>query len=291
MKKIVFAACGFMAVALSACTEIHNRSTVKPVTASDTTYMATPETAMPRNVLVHEYTGVRCTNCPGGASILKALEEANPGRIVVMGVHSGALTSPIEGESQYNFVTQDATDLMTFFNDEPPKPQAAIDQVKQSSGKYFVTTGFWQGQINGRLTIPSKENITITSDYNDATRQAIITVRIAYTATETKKQKLMVGILEDGIIDAQMYPDSTSLHYTHNHVLRDLLTIYSGTSILDNVDKVPGRVYERTFIYDVNADWNAENCRIVAYVFNNELNNNNEYDYEVGQATEAHLVQ
>lgn len=214
----------------------------------------------------------------------KAAAEANDGRVIVIGLHSGSLTSPIDGESKYDFRTQQAKDLMTsFFGEDPPKPAASIDRIKLNSS-YFMAKGLWQTTISDRLNVASKQNITITSSYNTNTKEAIIKVKVAYTALEELPQKLMVALVESKIIDVQEFPTYNEPNYEHNHVLRDFLTPVSGSSILDTVTKSPGRVYERTFIYPVNENWKPENCQIVAFVFNNDGQN-----IEVAQAAEANL--
>ncbi|RYZ28301.1 MAG: Omp28-related outer membrane protein, partial [Sphingobacteriales bacterium] len=113
-------------------------------------------------------------------------------------------------------------------------------------------------------------NVTVTSDYNEGSRTAVIKVRVAYTSDITEKQSLMVAVTEDKIIDVQAYPDHHDEEYEHNHVLRDFITPVSGSSIADSLAvKEKGRVYERTFIYEVDANWNHANCNVVAFVFNN----------------------
>ena len=86
-------------------------------------------------------------------------------------------------------------------------------------------------------------------------------------------------------MDAQDYPNFVDSAYVHNHVFRDFLTPSIGASILsDLLSKEPGQVYERTFIYKVNSSWNINNCRIVAFVHNNEQD-----DKSVVQVAEADL--
>ena len=73
--------------------------------------------------------------------------------------------------------------------------------------------------------------------------------------------------------------------YRHEHVLRDMITTATGTPIMSTLaEKEAGRVYERTFTYTLAAAWVPENCRLIAFV-----TNNNGADKEVRQVTEIHL--
>lgn len=125
----------------------------------------------------------------------------------------------------------------------------------------------------------------VTSTYNDATREAVIKVKAAFTQNVSKKMMLSVTLVENKIIDAQEYPTYIDTFYEHSHVMRDILTQTYGTPVMDTLtQKTAGRVYERTFKYTINAAWKPENCKVIAFMSNNENN-----DKEVAQAVETDL--
>lgn len=272
-------------ILLAACKEKGPAIDFTSTQASDTSYLAAPETAQPRNVLIEEATGVKCSNCPKGAATIRELQNAHPGRVVAIGLHAGSLTSPFP-YSQYDFRTEVAGQLLNdYFGIDPAKPAAVIDRTK-TGGDYFIgSRTLWASTTESRLNEPSRANITINSSYNEAEKTAVIKVRIAFTETVTQKQSLTVGIMESGMIDPQEDGIIIDTFYTHNHVLRGLLTPYNGASILRNISPVPaGQIYERTFIYQVNEAWIPANCEVFAFIHHDEGDNR-----EVGQAAVAPL--
>ena len=42
-----------------------------------------------RVVLVEEFTGIDCVNCPIGSDKLEQINYQNPGKIVIVGIHAG----------------------------------------------------------------------------------------------------------------------------------------------------------------------------------------------------------
>ena len=46
-----------------------------------------------RNVLIEEFTGRKCINCPSGHIQAKAIEEAYPGRVWAINLHGGYYSS------------------------------------------------------------------------------------------------------------------------------------------------------------------------------------------------------
>jgi hypothetical protein len=184
--------------------------------------------------------------------------------------------------------TQDGTDLANgVFGGVSAMPTAAFDRVPVG-GIMLNDTRKWAGSVASRLAVPAPANVTLTSTYNASTRQAFIKVHVAYTSTITKAQKLTVALLENNIVDAQegsVFTGGFEQNYNHQHVLRDILTAPTGNAILGDIpSKGPGRVYERTFVYTVDAAWKAEDCNVVAYVSNDDGTNK-----EILQGAEVHL--
>jgi len=55
---------------------------------SDTTYIESPvATAETKNVVIEEFTGVRCPNCPQGHVVIANIKAANPGRVITVRLH------------------------------------------------------------------------------------------------------------------------------------------------------------------------------------------------------------
>ena len=74
--------------------------------------------------------------------------------------------------------------------------------------------------------------------------------------------------------------------YIHNQILRKIFTATSGSPVLDSIaTKVAGRVYQRVINIDIDPAWKPENCRIIAFISNNEPGN----DKEVLQAAQIKL--
>jgi len=289
MKKHILLVSAFVAIIFYSCTEKEVLSTGgSGVAVSDTTYVTTPQSQTPRRVFVEEYTGVQCTNCPAGAELIKQAELDHPGLVVAVGLHSGSLSSPIRNVSKDTFQTVFAQNLLnSYFDEDANKPSAAIDRIKEN-GAYFYAATKWLSVINERLATPSPLNLSVTSSFNASTEEFTIAVEGNYTADVSQKQSLTIEITEDGIQDAQDGADgSVILDYIHNHVLRDMLTEYTGQPLLSDLPSIEkGRVFVKVFKYKIpdakKAKWNVDNMNIIAVVHNSD-------NKEVQQAAETKL--
>src|SRR6476646_7503425 len=86
-KAIFFIAAG--ALFLTSCEEKAPTINYTEVVARDTTYVGpVPTTTEPHHVLVEEFTGQTCSNCPAAHDLLGQLALANPGRVHVIGMYN-----------------------------------------------------------------------------------------------------------------------------------------------------------------------------------------------------------
>lgn len=288
MKKIYLLLSTAGIIGLSACSEkgpaIDFGTT--PV-AKDTTYMAKVEAPDKKMILVEELTGASCAPCPSAREQLEAIANQHPGQLAVMEMHifTHKLSEPVHGKNKYDLRTDDGTELQKAYQwDFVGIPSAAIDRVPVTN-VHGMLSPLWAGAIDNQLQKTPPVNVKIKSNFDESARNAVITVTVSYTQAVSKKQFLSVAILEKDIVDVQKTLTTTEMEYTFKHTFRDLVTNITGDEFLkDQPTKDAGRVYERTFIYPVDASWKPENCVVVAFVHNNE-----ETDKEVLQAAEADM--
>ena len=140
---------------------------------------------------------------------------------------------------------------------------AGIDRAPVNGSRLLDRT-LWAGKISERLNKKSLLNIKLFNKYDDAQREGLLNVRLSYTSEVAKKQCLSMMILENGILDAQEYPDSINHSYTFKHIFHKLVTPIRGIPILDSLPrKSAGRVYETKIRYSIDPAWTLSNCNLV----------------------------
>lgn len=291
MKKLALIAVSGL-VALASCKEVGPKVDLTPPPPNvDTTYIAPVETAQTRNVMLEEFTGVTCANCPAGHVMIEGFETKYPGHVLEMRVYpyNFGQANPVHGLTIQDFRTQDGTDLGSiFFGGLSFMPACVIDRVPVNNQIMLAST-LWSNQVDTRAVTATPLNLHVTSVYDPTSKTAKITVKTALTQNISKKLNLTVAIVEDSIIDAQEYPSYVDTFYMHQSVLRAFVTSYTGTGIITDSTyktmKPLGLVNERKFTYQItNNNWVPEHCRVIAWISNNEGS-----DIEVQQAVDTHL--
>lgn len=239
-----------------------------------------------RRVLVEDYTGHTCGNCPRAAETATQLMNTYGEQVVIVAVHVGFFAEPRNypnGSYATDFRTTFGNELNTFFgNDAAGLPNGMVNR-KPVSGSPVLSYNSWASVAAAELALAPVAGIYIKPRYDATTRTACADVKTEFLVNLTGEYKLCVFITEDNIVDWQKdYAASPSdiPDYVHRHVLRTSYNGAWGETIA--TDPAQGSSEIKRYSMALSQNWNADNIHIVAFVYNAAT-------YEVIQAAEVHL--
>lgn len=242
-------------------------------------------------VYVEELTGVKCPNCPAGSERLKTILNQYPDNVVVVAIHGIDLAKPLD-QSKYDFRNDDAADLEIFLKEWLGKPSAYFDRVRfeelEVDGLWgHPASGQWGTYVDRELEKPQVMDVTITKNYDPATRILNITVGALPFEDMSGEFKVSIVLTESKIIDSQLNVNIVEDEYVHNHVLRDVITKFDGDAFASQLTKNQpvAKTYSYTIPDDVPGLWVAENIEIAAFIANTEGESE-----VILQAAKAHLL-
>ncbi|MEY4904284.1 MAG: hypothetical protein RLZZ292_2099 [Bacteroidota bacterium] len=244
-------------ILLSACQE-------QPVEIPRLTNNGSGNTATEKKVLIEEFTGASCPNCPTGAAEIQSLQAIHGERLVAVAIHAGYFAKKT-AESKYDFLTADGSSIEKFLGEPEGYPAAVVDR-KEVDGLLQISGAVskWAGIIAEELQEKVKVGIKIKNNFDPANRQLSTTITLNPTETIAEPLALTVYITENNIIDAQKNQTTIIKDYTHRHIFRKALTAAIGTPLTETFSN--GATITRNFTYALPSDWNADNCSIVAFV-------------------------
>lgn len=251
---------------------------------SDTTYVespaATPESKI---VLIEEFTGVRCPNCPQGHDIIANIKSANPNKVVSVSLHPiNSLGAP------YSFSVQDfrspkAQSLFDYLGQIGLEPAAGIDRkIFGGESKILLDKNKWTNYVNQELTATTPVNIMLDKSYDSTNRELTIVVELHYTSAVTEQNKVTVMLLESDIVTAQLDGTEIDTFYNHKDIMRDVISDTQGDLLTATLEQ--GRVIRKVYKKVLDALWKPENMFVLAYV--HEFQNSK----VVYQAKEIHVL-
>jgi len=269
---------------------------------TDTTYVLTSvPAATAHQVLVEEFTGQACSNCPAGHAILDSDEVHYPGLINVIALFphdNSPLTNPPAGAA-YDFTSVTALNIAnTVYGSVPQYPSAGIDRLPylSSSGRYIADAN-WTADITSLLPQVDSLNMGVSSSYATVAgvTTATIVATVTYLQSMTTQQNLSVVVVADSIIDVQEFPFGTDTpDYVFNSVFVGAVSgVPYGDPLIDTITlKAPGRFVRSVYTYTVPGTFssgkgavNPAHCRVVAFVNGPGTGGN----YQVYQSVQAPL--
>lgn len=223
-----------------------------------------------RVVLVQEFSGMMCSNCPLGADAIHSMIKAYPENIVAVGMHPEGVTftRPLRG---LDLTSKIATYMYDFYGRPTEFPQAVFNgDVEEMSKNYAL----WPAEAIKRLLDAPILKIDLDATYSEGATDELPEGRVVtanYTVEfqeeTTENLNLCVWLVENDIVGGQTQPNGRPIYdYVHQHVLRASLTEDAGKN-LGGSFKIDQKA-EGSVQISIDPKWKPENCQIVAYVYN-----------------------
>ena len=217
-----------------------------------------------KNVLLEDYTGVRCVNCPAAGQVALNLQEQYEHRVVVLGVHAGPLASVPPTGIYPDFRTDEGTTWFTHFGFDS-NPVGTVNR-KLNGGVYAYQSTEWTDAVASALQEEAQVEMTPEVTFDNNTRKLDVNVKSKFLAELSGTYSLTVCIMEDSIVGRQ---EGMGADYTHRHVFRGTINGTWGEDI-NTTTIAPQDEIVKSYSTTLDADYNADQCYIIAYVANSE---------------------
>ena len=222
-----------------------------------------------RCVLIEDFTGQRCPNCPSAAEEIEKLIAQYGDAIIAVSIHSGPLG--FHTNSRFYGLSTDVGD--DYFNHWNLEFQPVGLSDRSAPTEYTA----WGTLIREELQKVAPVDIELDVTLGDSLQLDICTMIKGVDGNT--QGKLQLWIVEDSITAFQMMGDRTlNLDYTHRHVFRAAVNGQWG----EDITVQEGYTVEREHSIAIDSDWKTENLSVVAFVYN---------DNGVLQVTRAKVVQ
>lgn len=215
-----------------------------------------PTAAEEQTVLLEEYTGMLCVNCPAAAREAQLLKETFGKKLIVVAIHAGDFAKP-----NANF----RTDLRSEAGEAYWKAFGfafnPVGMVNRSvwSGSVTLNPVNWATAVRGELAVESSVRLELHTDYDKSTRA--YTCDIVASGLTGQETEITLWLVEDEIVAPQVIPGGTDKNYVQRHVLRGALNGTWGEPIVPD-DK---GVWHAERSYLLPAHYDAGKCSIVAF--------------------------
>ena len=229
------------------------------ITYSQTLVSTDPEL---KTVVLEEFTGINCPNCPDGHAIAENIRAANPDRVIIVGIHQGSYAQPSAGQPDFRTSFGDALANQSALTGYPAGTvnRHLFPNYAMNNGT-AMSRSAWTYAANQILLQQSPVNVGVKSTFEPSSRLLTVEVEVYYTSTPPASNNYInVALLESNVI---AYQAGASSNYNHKNILRHFLTGQWGDTI-QNLSS--GSFRAKTYTYTVPSTYNINNCDVAVYV-------------------------
>ena len=252
-----------------------------------------------KKVLIEDFTGHLCPNCPDAARELDAIHDIYGDQIIGMAIHvSKSFARPYPASQapsfQYDFRTNWGDELDGYYGiSAMGLPRGMVNRIGYPDN-HKLSKDEWATEVSNELNKEVDFGIDINTTIN------AITISSKVLNNINGDYNLVVCLTESNIINWQKDGQDNIEDYQHNHVLR---TVLMDEELSNSSNYISGQQIEALINYDLAAleqynidystntaelgngnagDWDAANMSVIAYIYNTNTK-------EIVQVEEAHL--
>ncbi|MFR6435222.1 Omp28 family outer membrane lipoprotein [Porphyromonas sp.] len=241
----------------------------KPMPESERLIPNEMETSKGRSVLIEDYSGVGCVNCPIAAK--KITEAATPhgDKVIIVALH-GSKTSigTKPKEDPKGLYSPEAATYLDRLHSSGSLPIATFNRrpLASSGGKsYSDSYPQWPAEMQAVRELPQlyKIDLQVSESDRKVTTHCKATTLDPSAQGATPELCLQLWLIEDNIVAPQHFTEGTESAYQHNHIFRQTL---------NGIDGEPyqlGKSYDKTRAIEREVI-NPDHCSVVAILYDHK---------------------
>lgn len=240
-----------MAIMLQGCDEISEQDR----------YIELPPITADRAVLLEDFTGQNCVNCPDAHDVMTELvNQYGPDKVVAVSIHCGDFGISVKrtnfDKNYIGLMSEEGNAINSAYGINQ-WPMGVVDMGQP------LTVDQWSGAVREALMTPSDVTLQASAD---VTATDVINIEAHVQSSLYVDASIQFWIVEDGIVARQRSSQGLISDYIHNNVFRAMVFSPEGKSISLTREGVTvnGEIAVRN---NEHERWNIDNLSVVAFVF------------------------
>ncbi len=228
-----------------------------------------------RKVLLEEFTGHTCPNCPTGQQKIKELGVKYGDQLNVVAIHAGHFSDPSPGDG---YTADYRTAEGTLINDDFDAgnlgyPSGMVNRVVKAPPDNRILNRFeWEGAMDTMMAVAPFIDLQIITDYEESSRKLCTHVQAEFLQDITKNVNLVIYILEDSLVSKQTNSNpqvgTTPAidDYVHLHVLRGTVSGAYGNVLTTGTITKDTKII-KSYKTILSTEWDEHHISVLAYIY------------------------
>lgn len=255
VRKILYSLIG-AALLFSSCDDI----------AENERLIYVPPVQAERSILVEEFSGQLCVNCPDGAAVLEDLQERlGADTVIVVSFHADRINQGLMPGGRYVGLATDAGGELFDKYGCNSMPSAVFDRKSGVVNDYNI----WNTYVTTLLKEPTTLKLSVASAYSetDNTLDISVSAQLTAAATSNLNGNIHVWLTEDSIVAPQKLKAGG---YDFNHVYHNIFRTSVNDLEGDAITVTTTDATERTFHATLDPAWRADKLNVIVFVDNSD---------------------
>lgn len=226
MKKFIRIAP--LALALFSCDKVENPIVKKADVVTGTNFITKSNAAVAdsKKILLEDFTGQRCPNCPDAAALIKNnLQPAYGSSLVVLSVHQGQLAAPFGAAWPNDYRTQagDEWGSGNGFGPFNEWPTGLINRKDYDNNGIKLTRTKWTSVMTTAKNDPYIVKLNLETQYDPTARALNVKVKGTFRTAYANKTKIVAVFAQDSVVGKQDVSGTEVEEYEFEHMLRGVI--------------------------------------------------------------------
>jgi len=221
-----------------------------------------------KKAVLEEFTGIHCVFCPDGHYIAQQIKNLYYEDVSLINLHTGGYASPNQGEPDFRIMESDSIAAISNLAGYPAGTVNRHQFPMTQGGGTAMSRGDWMDAVQDIITQPAYLNVGTQVIHDTANQTLIVDVEVYYTDSTpvdgfgfSPVNYINVALTQDSVVGpqtgAQSYnpagivPGPWQPSYSHQHMLRDMVTGQWGDPITNGGQTLPGHFVFRRYIYEL----------------------------------------
>jgi Outer membrane protein Omp28 len=223
---------------------------------------------MIQRVLLEDFTGHQCGNCPEAHIVAAEILDAHPEHIALVAIHAGSLAG-VFGPYTSDWTTPEGEFYLFSQIGSDQLPTGRINRVGgANSSSNFAQ---WQTQVTEQLAEIPQADLAISTELEIENNHINVHIRTKYGVARTGNIKLTLMFAEGPIIAPQLNYDADPeliTDYEHKHMLRGTGTGATGLVVASNPTTNQEDVIHYTLPW--SPTWDPQNFELIGFLTDGE---------------------
>jgi len=219
-----------------------------------------------RKILVEDYTGQKCNNCPVAAETLHEIKDDYCDHVIPIAIHIGSFASPSGTTFPNDFRTEAGEELDAFYGIENiGLPQGLVNRTAFEEN-VVLNKDNWRAAVHELFLLPPDADIQLIAHIDTVEHKISASVNVSILNNLNYELNLGAYLAEDSIVSAQLTHTTIDKNYTHRHMLRAAPLGTFGQAIANSAKQ--GDVLQKTLTFDADTVWNPKHCELILFLSN-----------------------